>query len=228
MSEKKKAKVLSINPEPKLEMVPVYAGGFELAPPTGAALALREAKRASDTVMTRIWKFLYEPKKNIELTEFEEELFKRLNNVWNLLTGKVLNDRKAILAHIVWCKENYMEIAERTAYDDLRRAKWLFGDPRQSTHMFEKKRMSEMLLEQIEIMRTIQNGGNTIDKIEAAKAINSLTRRYNAINGLEDDIKQHVPRPAIVIQFNSDPEVLKQQAKELMEGVEDVDYEEVD
>jgi len=94
-----------------------------------------------------------------------------------------------------------------------------------STSIFEKKRMSEILLDQIEMLRTIQDTGNTADKIEAAKSINSLARRYNAVNGLEDDIKTQLPRAPITIVFNSDPEVLKKQAQELMEGVVvDTDY----
>lgn len=211
---------------PVPETFPVYQGKRSEGSAPGQLLALREAKRANDTVITRLWKYLYEPKKNIELTEFEDEMRKRLNNVWYLLTGKVLSDRKAVLAHTTWCKDNFMDIAERTAYDDIRRAKMLFGDPRQSTAMFEKKRISEVLLEQIQVMKEITENGTTIDKIEASKAINQLTRRYNAVNGLEDDIRTVIPRPAIIINFDSDPEVLKKQAAELMEGIAiDTDYE---
>jgi len=211
-------------PELVTRELAVFEGSF-LSKPSTAVPALREAKRLNDSGFARIWKFYFEPKKNIALSEFEEEVRKRLNNAWLLLTGKVLNDRKAVLAHTLWCKQNFMEISERTAYDDVRRAKMLFGDPRMSTSIFEKKRMSEILLDQIEMLRTIQDTGNTADKIEAAKSINSLARRYNAVNGLEDDIKTQLPRAPITIVFNSDPEVLKKQAQELMEGVVvDTDY----
>lgn len=191
--------------------------------------ALREARRVNDSGFDRIWKYYFEPKKNVLLSEHEEEVRKRLKHAWELLTGKVLNDRKAVLAHTSWCKENFMEISERTAYDDVRRAKMLFGDPRVSTAMFEKARMSAILLDQIENMKRISDSGANEEKIEAAKAINALARRYNAVNGLEEDIRTQIPRPAITINFNSDPDVLKKQAAELMEGVAiDTDYTEAE
>lgn len=193
---------------------------------TDQQLMLREARRINDSHFDKLWKYLYEPKKSVVLTDFEEEMRRRLHNVWQLLTGDILNDRKAVLAHTTWCKDNCMTITERTAYDDVRRAKMLFGDPRQSTAIFEKARISAILLDQIKSMKEIGQTGTTIDKIEAAKAINALTRRYNAVNGLEEDIKTQLPRPAITINFNADPETLKKQAADLMSDVAvDTDYE---
>jgi len=218
MSRKKLEVIKLKEPELIKRELEVFSGAFKQ--PNGAMVpALREAKRVNESSFSRIWKFYYEPQKAVALTDFEEEVRKRLNNVWLLLTGKILNDRKAVLAHVTWCKENFMEISERTAYDDVRRAKALFGDPTRSAAAFEKKRISEILLDQIEAMKTVQESGSTMDKIEAAKAINALTRRYNAVNGLEEDLNTKVPRAPITINFNADPEVLKQQAKELMEGV---------
>lgn len=225
--QEKTVKIISDNPEPEISSLPVYAGGFEKTQATGHAIALREAIRIKDSSFDRIWKFYYDPKKPVALSDHEEEMRKRLSNAWDLLTGKVLNDRKAVLAHVTWCKDNFMQISERTAYDDVRRAKQLFGDPRVNTPVFEKARISAVLLDQIEQMKKISDTGSTIDQIEAAKAINQLTRRYNAVNGLEDDIKTKLPRPAIVINFNSDEETLKQQAAELMQGVTiDIDHQE--
>lgn len=204
--------------------LPAFWGEFSKTEATQLP-ALREAKKCNDSAFNRVWKYLYEPKKNVELSAFEEELRLRWHNAWQLLTGQILNDRKAVLAHIVWCKENFMMICERTAYDDIRRSKMLFGDPRQSTAIFEKARISAILLDQISGLKTISENGSTKFKIESAKAINGLTRRYNAVNGLEDDFKTQLPRPAITINFVADPEVLKKQAAELMEGVTfDTDY----
>lgn len=195
-------------------------------------VSLREAKRINDSLFSRLWKYLYEPHKKCELTEYEVKVLTRLNNVWQLLTGKILNDRKAVLAHVEWCKRNDIDITERTAYDDVRRAKALFGDPTQSSAIFEKARISAVLLDQIEQMKGISDDKQSVvsDKIEAAKAINALARRYNAVNGLEEDIKTKLPMPPISISFNADPETLKRQADELMKGVsaEDVDFTEVE
>jgi hypothetical protein len=209
-------KIASDNPEPKGSTVPVYQGGFENSQPAQNPPALREAKRIKDSSFARLWKYLYEPDKAVDLTELEYDQLRRLSNVWDLLTGKILNDRKAVLAHVTWCKEKCMDISERTAYDDLKRAKFLYGDPRVNTPVFEKARISTIILGQIEQMKTISETGNTIARIEAAKAINQLTRRYNAVNGLEEDIKSAIPRPAITITFTSDTETLKRQAAELM------------
>lgn len=206
--------------EPAEPTFPVYPGKRTLTPSLpGEAVALREARRINDSSFARLWKYLYEPNKNILLTDHEEEMRLRLANVWSLLTGKVLNDRKAVLAHTTWCKDNFMQITERTAYDDVRRAKALFGDPRANAAIFEKARISTILLDQMQVLKSISETGNTIDKIEAAKAINQITRRYNAVNGLEDDIKTQLPRAAISITFNADPETLRKQAEELMDGV---------
>lgn len=207
----------SVETEQKPATFPVYPGRPSESTPETSSLALREARRINDSSFDRMWKYYYDPKKNVALTEKEEEMRLRLINVWQLLTGKILNDRKAVLAHITWCKENYMIIQERTAYDDLRRAKHLFGDPRVSTAIFEKARISAILLDMIKKA----SDENDLDNAQR------LIRRYNAVNGLEEDIRTQVPRPAITINFNADPDTLKKQAADLMQGAtEDVDYTE--
>ncbi len=70
---------------------------------------------------------------------------------------------------------------------------------------------------------------SSLPALREAKRINDThfsklwNSRYNAVNGLEGDLKVHVPREAITIVFSSDTEVLKQQAAELMEGAEDAE-----
>lgn len=209
-----------------------YPGRREPNTEDAKALALREARRIHDSSFGRIWKYYYEPKKAIKLDEHEEEMRKRLMNVWQLLTGKVLNDRKAVLAHTVWCRENFMHISERTAHDDLRRAKMLFGDPTRSMAIFEKARISAVLLELIEKAKELGEKCSDIGEYDtAAKHFDSaskLIRRYNAVNGIETDLRSQTPRAPIVINFNSDPETLKKQASELMKGVaQDADFEDL-
>jgi len=170
---------------------------------------LREAKRLNDTSFDRLWRYYYDVNREVVLTEKEEQIRRRLSNVWDLLTGKILNDKKAVKAHIQWCLDNVIEISERTAYDDLKRAKQLFGDPRVNAPAFEKVRISTILLDLIEVAKDAGDLDNA----------QKLIRRYNAVNGLEDDIKIHTPRPAITINFNSDEETLKRQADELMKDV---------
>jgi len=191
-------------------------------------LPLREARLIKESSFDRVWKYLYEPKKNVQLSEQEDEILKRLQNAWNLLTGKILNDRKAVLAHRAWCKENCMNISERTAYDDIKRAKILFGDPRITSAVLDKARMSAIILDLMEEMRKLSESGTLEEKLEAAKVIEKLMNRYNKINGLEEDIKMQMPRPAITIEFSADDETLKRQTEELMKDVTDIEHEEID
>jgi hypothetical protein len=192
------------------DQLPRYPGEVAQASadPT-APLALREAVRINDSTLDKLWKFYYEPQKKVLLSEKEEEMRRRIVNVWELLTGQILNDRKAAQAQVQWCKDNFMHITERTAYDDVRRAKQLFGDPRVSMALYEKARISAILLDCIAEAKKIGDLYN----------VHRLISRYNAVNALESNIKDIAPRAPIIIQFHADEETLKKQAAELMQGV---------
>jgi tetratricopeptide (TPR) repeat protein len=217
------------------EIVPAnqyYPGKREDNTEQSKALALREAKRIGDTDFSKLWRYYYETKKEIQLDERTEEMRKRLANIWQLLTGRVLNDRKAVQAHVIWCRDNYLRITERTAHDDLRRAKMLYGDPSQSMAIFEKARISAVLLSLIEKAKELGEKCSDEGMYDiAAKHFDSaskLIRRYNAVNGIETDLKSQVPRAPIVINFNADPETLKKQASDLMQGVaQDIDFDDL-
>lgn len=185
------------------------------------AIVLRSANRVNDSTFERIWKFYYE-KSEIELKEKEEEIRARLSNIWGLL-GDILTDRKAVMAHIRWCEDQGYRIKERTAYEDLRYAKMLFGDRAKQTKAAQRAIVNEWLIKGIE----------KAWKEESLKAYAMLIRRYNALNGLEGDTTGAVARPAIAINFNTDPEVLRKQIEEMRQKAaaaqaEDVPYTDVE
>lgn len=168
------------------------------------ALVIRSANRVNDTTFDRIWKFYYD-KSDIQLKEKEEEIRRRLINIWSLL-GDILTDRKAVLAHVKWCRDKGYKISEKYAYEDLRTAKMLFGDRRIQDKAAKRAIVSDWLIKGIKYAWDHKDMDN----------YQRLIRRYNVLNGLEGD-KDQLPsdRPAIAVIFNADPETLKKQADEM-------------
>lgn len=185
------------------------------------AIVLRSANRVNDSTFERIWKFYYE-KSDIELKEKEEEIRGRLINIWGLL-GDILTDRQAVLAHLKWCEDQGYRIKERTAYEDLRYAKMLFGDRVKQSKAAQRAMVNEWLIKGIE----------KAWKDESMKAYAMLIRRYNALNGLEGDTSGAAARPPIQINFTSDPEVLKKKIEEMRQKAaaaqaQDIDYQDAE
>jgi hypothetical protein len=183
------------------------------------ALVLRTVNLISDTTFDRIWKFYYE-KSAIELKPKEEEIRSRLVNIWGLL-GDILTDRAAIQAHMQWCNDQGYRIKETTAYEDLRYSKMLFGDRRQQTKAAKKAIVSEWLLKAIKHAWEKRENEFFLGQFQA------LIRRYNKLNGLEDDQAVPAERPAVQINFSSDPEVLRKQAEDLRRKFENVDAQDI-
>lgn len=174
------------------------------------ALIVRSANRVNETTFERIWKFYFD-KGKIELSEKEEEIRARLLNVWDLITGQILTDRKAVLAHIKWCEDHGYKIKERIAYEDLRYSKKLFGDRKNSNKERERTIIAEILFNAMAI---------ALEKKDL-DSLAKLTRRYTAVTGLElhvgKDVETQEPIP---IKFVGDPEALKLQIAEARRKVE--------
>jgi hypothetical protein len=183
------------------------------------AVRLRDAHRISDQVFAKIWRFYHEPRSNIVLTDEQDAMRKRLVKMWDLLCGELLSDYKAICAYVQYYADQGITLSEKRGRADLLQCKLLFGDPRNNHHLFERKRMSEILLDQIAKMRQIQET-KPDRSVFAAKVITLLIARYSKINGLEvDDIRKAVPRPPIKIVFTGDEKTLKKQAAQLMKDI---------
>lgn len=169
------------------------------------AVVLRSANRVNDDTFERIWKYYYDPKNSIDLKPKEEEIRKRIINIWGHL-GDILTDRKAVLAHIKWCEEQGYSVKEWIAYEDLRYAKMLFGDRNKQTKAWKRAVSSDILL-------------NAIAECKKSKKHMSLARLVKEYNEL-NDLKNHEnkdPREwkPITIIFDADPETLKKQLTEL-------------
>lgn len=169
------------------------------------AVVLRSADRINDSTFERIWKFYYDPKNSIELKPKEEEIRKRLINIWGHLAD-ILTDRKAVLAHMKWCEEQGYSVKEWIAYEDLKHAKMLFGDRNKQSKAAQRAISSEILLNSIHAC------------VKAKKHMSAarLIKEYNELN----DLKNHEnkdPREwkPITIIFDADPETLKKQLAEL-------------
>jgi hypothetical protein len=174
---------------------------------------LRSANRIDDTTIDRIWKFYFESDTSIELTKKEEEIRTRLDYTWKLL-GDILTDRQVLLKLM-----KQFDISERQGHTDIYQAKLLFGNPRKGVKEAQKVILSDIL---IKAMKKAY-------KSEDWKGLEKLALRYTRINGLDektdnniaDLIRQLVPTKIVI---SADPEVLKQEAAEL---VKDIDYEEI-
>lgn len=200
------------------------------------AIVLRSANRINDSTFDRIWKFYYE-KTDIELKEKEEEIRQRLMNVWSLL-GDILTDRMVVKAHLTWCADQGYRIKERIAYEDLRYAKMLFGNPRNQVKTAQRAIMSELLLKRINMLIKCQDDdGNIVDRNLDADdnlALARLIKEYNELNGLKDlNALPASARPPITLNFNADPDTLKKQIEEMRRkataaNAQDVDYNDVE
>lgn len=183
------------------------------------ALVLRSANRINDETLDRLWKFYYETKTTIELKPKEEEIRKRLHNIWGYLGGDILTDRKAVLAHVKWCETEGIKMSERTGYEDLKYARMLWGDRSKQSKAAQRAVMNEILL------NTIKECQDKKKHMSMARLIKEYVTMNNLNNHAPDDPTR---RPAVTVTFQADPEVLKQQQKELRRRAEQANAQDVE
>jgi len=168
-------------------------------------IVLRSADRVNDPTFERIWKYYYDQKDAIALKPKEEEIRKRLENIWGHLAD-ILTDRQAVMAHMKWCEDQGYSVRETVAYEDLKYCKMLFGDRRKQTKASLRAISNDILI-------------NAINKAKRQGKLMSLARLIKEYNEL-NDLKNHTDengdhwRPTTII-FNSDPETLRKQTEEL-------------
>lgn len=178
----------------------------------------RAAKRAGDTTFDRIYKFYYD-KQRIELTFTERKIKTRWANIWKLM-GDMFTTTETIKAHM-----KAFKVAESVAYEDMRQAKLLFGDPGAQVDKARKAIFSDFLLK---AMRKAEQQGDLL-------ACERFALRYARLHGLdskEDDelaklIKQMKPHTIIISGSTTSQQ---QEADDLMKDVPevvDVDYDEL-
>lgn len=171
----------------------------------------RSMAKTADTLFDRVWKFYYQEKAAVILTDQEEKIRERWEAAWQILGGFTTK------AQAVKALTKKFKISKRQAYFDLQNAENLFGgDPREANKKAKREIVASWIIKALH--KTWREGN--------MDAHAKLLIRYSKLFGLEnqndDDIADLMKKrqPTIVV-FNTDPETLKKQAEELMKGVED-------
>lgn len=180
--------------------------------------AKREARKTKDSTMDRIWKYYHDKKRITVLDPDEERIRERIEKAWFLLCNhKGTKEATEAL-------EKLFGIKRSVAYDDVRNAMMLFGDPR-----VDMKDAKRAIAETI-IMRAAEKAWEANDLemhhkyMKLYSDINMLTAKDD--NRMADALRKMRP---VAVVFVAERSQLEQQAAELMKDVpaEDTDYEEV-
>jgi hypothetical protein len=177
----------------------------------------REMKRTKDKDFDRIYKYYYKADTRIELSKEEEEIRKRWEQAWFILCK---GRSTKICAEIL---ERTFKISKATAYNDLKRAQMLFGDPRN-----DLKEAKRRIVEQ-----QLQEGANRAYKLGDLDMYYKFLKEIGEINGLKNEttdqnladlMKKLVPTTINIITNVDD---LKKAAEKLREEIiVDIPYEE--
>lgn len=172
-------------------------------------------RRKNDTTFDKIFKFYNDTLAQTKLSAAEETIRRRWELAW-LKRSKLIPNRM-----IVKRLQKRFGISERTAYDDIKFAEILFGDPGEQNKEAKRTIVSNL----------IEKAMRKALKFDDLKAFEKLTLRYAQYNDLNkpDDIfaKYVKGKKPVAIVFSTDPEALKKQADELMQGVEDIEFEDM-
>jgi hypothetical protein len=84
----------------------------------------RELKKSTDSDFDRIYKFYHHSKTQVKLTAEEEAIRERWEKAWFLLCKGRTNK------HVVDLMVKLFNISTASAYNDVRKAQMLFGDPK--------------------------------------------------------------------------------------------------
>lgn len=167
--------------------------------------------RKEDTLFDRIWKYYYQEKAAIVLTNQEEEIRERWEAAWQILNGFTTR------AHAVKALSKKFKISKRQAYFDLQNCENLFGGNPQEANKKAKRAIVETWL-----IKALQKSWRNDDMEAHAKLLIRYAKLFGLENQNDEDIADLMKKrqPTIVV-FTTDPETLKKQADELMKGVSD-------
>lgn len=180
--------------------------------------AKREARKTKDSTMDRIWKYYHDKKRITVLDADEERIRERIEKAWFLLCNhKGTKEATEAL-------EKLFGIKRSVAYDDVRNAMMLFGDPR-----VDMKDAKRAIAETI-IMRAAEKAWDLND-LEMHHKYMKLYSDINMLTAKDDDRMADALRKMrpVAVMFVAERSQLEQQAADLMKDVpaEDTDYEEV-
>lgn len=174
---------------------------------------MRQADRREDTNFDCIWKWHYE---NVEivLTPEQEKLKNRWDNMWKLLGG-FLTPAKVIRKHL----RDFPEISDRTAWNDMKNAKALFGDPAVQNRS-ARREIANVRLERA--MKKTEEKGEWGPHMRAHEIYAKINQLDKADESRLEDLLEHF-KPHTFVLSDKTQEELQQEADELMNDVPAVD-----
>jgi len=177
----------------------------------------REMKRSKDKDFDRIHKYYYKADTRIELSKEEEEIRERWEKAWFLLCkGRTTKITAELMVR-------FFKISNATAYNDIKKAQMLFGDPKNDLKDAKRRIVEQQL----------QDGANRAFKAGNLEMHHKYLKEIAEINGLKSDsidqnladvMKKLVPTTINII---TNVDELKKAAESLREEIiQDIQYEE--
>jgi len=178
----------------------------------------RQARRINDSIFDRIYKHIHDSKTRIELSAEELAISDRWEKAWFLLCApKTIKTAADELVKM-------FSISTSTAYEDVKHAMILFGDPRPKVKEYKRAIAEEIALRKIE----------QADKRDDHEMSERYFNRWLEITGLKDHamdggmaemLKKFRPH---TITITSDPTDLIKQARKIQADlVSDIEHEDV-
>lgn len=132
---------------------------------------LREARKTSDSVFDRIYKFYFNKKTTIALTREEEAVRERWDFAWKMLAG--MYTKRQVVEGVI----QKFDVRKSIAYDDVTNCMMLFGDPRNANKDAKRALAEEWIIKGIKKAWDDQD----LDAYER------LIGKFNKINQLEEE-----------------------------------------
>ncbi len=130
----------------------------------------REAKKSKDSTGDKIYRY-YHSKSSVELTPDEHKIRERWEKAWYLLC------RHRTQKEAVQVLEKLFTISKALAYDDVRNAMLLFGNPQQDTKDAKRAIAESMCL----------RGARKAWKDKDLELYHKFLKEYRELNGLSEE-----------------------------------------
>jgi hypothetical protein len=177
----------------------------------------REAKKTADSTYQRIYKYFFNSNTRIELTTEEKHISERWERAWVLLCRH--RTRKQVAELLM----KFYNIGKSVAYDDVRNAMDLFGDPGQDVKTAKKAIAEDAIL----------RGADRAWKKGDLELHHKYMKEYIELNGLKNedtndlsDLMRKLRAHTLVIVATM-PELQAEAEKLQADLVKDIDHIEI-
>lgn len=176
----------------------------------------REANKTKDSTFDRIYKYYHNDKTRIELSDEESRIRDRWEKAWLLLSRH--RTQKAVVDLI----ERLFTISKSVAYDDVRKAMMLFGNPQPEVKEAKRAIAETMALQGAEKCWKESNMDGYHRFVKLYMELNKLDVQEDDISAL---LKKLKPTQVLIVASKAD---LEEEAEKLrQELVQDVEHTEV-